>query len=125
MTPKTRPKAYLVAYNLLSTLTWSYLLFLTLQHILSPSPSAVLSPLVFNHDFAPLHRQLTKTYAAVGPVVVYVQTTAVLEVIHVLLGWVRSPLSTTVMQVSSRLFLVWGITEPFKSVSSKDIVSTL
>ncbi|KAF8628515.1 hypothetical protein AX15_003844 [Amanita polypyramis BW_CC] len=118
-TTKTRPtgfvKSYLFTYNLFSTLSWSYLLFLTLQHSLSRSPSTVLSPLIFKHDVGPLHRRLIRTYAAVSPVVAYVQTTAVLEVIHVLLGWVRSPLSTTVMQVSSRLFLVWGITEQFRS----------
>ncbi|KAF8351047.1 protein-tyrosine phosphatase-like protein, partial [Amanita rubescens] len=54
---------------------------------------------------------LTATYLALGPIVPYVQTTAILEVLHVLLGWVRSPLPTTIIQVSSRLFLVWGITE--------------
>ena len=90
--------AYLLVYNLCSALSWSFLLIRTLQHLL-----------VHPH-------QLTATHAAVGPIVAYVQTTAILEVLHVLLRWVRSPLPTTIIQVSSRLLLVWGITEQFTSV---------
>lgn len=95
-------RLYLVVYNLFSTLSWSYLLFRTLQHVLLPP------------------HQLTSTYSALGHIVPYVQTTAILEVLHVLLGWVRSPLPTTIIQVSSRLLLVWGITEQFNSVRLLD-----
>ncbi|KAK7516281.1 tyrosine phosphatase-like protein [Phyllosticta citriasiana] len=38
-----------------------------------------------------------------------IQTLALLEPLHSLLGVVRAPLLTTLMQVSSRLLLVWGI----------------
>ena len=41
---------------------------------------------------------------------------AALEVIHVLLGWVRSPLVTTLIQVASRLYLIWGIADQFPQV---------
>lgn len=41
------------------------------------------------------------------------QTGALLEVGHSLLGLVRAPLLTTLMQVSSRLLLVWGIAYNF------------
>lgn len=44
------------------------------------------------------------------------QSFAILEVAHVLLRWVRSPVQTTAMQVASRLFLVWGIAEQFPEV---------
>ncbi|OCK74535.1 PTPLA-domain-containing protein [Lepidopterella palustris CBS 459.81] len=37
------------------------------------------------------------------------QTVAVLEVMHSLFGIVRAPVTTTLMQVASRLLLVWGI----------------
>ncbi|ORY86160.1 tyrosine phosphatase-like protein [Protomyces lactucae-debilis] len=40
---------------------------------------------------------------------IFVQSTAILEVLHVALGWVPSPLLTTATQVASRLLLVWGI----------------
>jgi len=97
-------RLYLLAYNFFSTLSWSYLLFRTLQHALSPH---------------------TSTYSALGPIVPYVQTTAILEVLHVLLGWVRSPLPTTIIQVSSRLFLVWGITEQFNSAQTNVLYTTM
>jgi very-long-chain (3R)-3-hydroxyacyl-CoA dehydratase len=37
------------------------------------------------------------------------QTLAVLEVVHAATGLVRSPVFTTMQQVASRLFVVWGI----------------
>ena len=46
-----------------------------------------------------------------------VQSFAILEIIHSLLGWVRSPVPTTAMQVASRLILVWGIAERYEAVS--------
>ncbi|KAI0259252.1 protein-tyrosine phosphatase-like protein, partial [Gloeopeniophorella convolvens] len=40
---------------------------------------------------------------------------AALEVLHVLLGLVRSPLPTTAVQVGSRLYSVWGLAARFSS----------
>lgn len=37
------------------------------------------------------------------------QTAAVLEIAHSALGLVRSPVMTTLQQVFSRVFIVWGI----------------
>lgn len=64
----------------------------------------------------PLYRRAATTYARVGVVTTAVQTCALLEVVHAALGWVRSPIQTTAMQVASRLMLVWGITEQFPEV---------
>ncbi|KAJ8456381.1 hypothetical protein ONZ45_g18744 [Pleurotus djamor] len=61
----------------------------------------------------PYYRRSLTTYARVGVLTAYVQSFAILEVVHVLFGFVRSPLPTTAMQVASRLFLVWGIVERF------------
>lgn len=66
----------------------------------------------------PLVRRASTTYAAVGPQTTFVQSFAILEVLHALLGWVRSPLGTTAAQVASRLYLVWGITTQFAEVRS-------
>lgn len=60
----------------------------------------------------------TTAYIAVGPETAIIQTVATLEVLHAALGWVRSPITTTAMQVSSRLFLVWGVTELSEVVCS-------
>lgn len=39
------------------------------------------------------------------------QSLAILEVVHALIGLVKSPVVTTAIQVASRLFLVWGVTD--------------
>ncbi|KNC46125.1 protein tyrosine phosphatase [Thecamonas trahens ATCC 50062] len=41
------------------------------------------------------------------------QTMALLEVVHSLIGFVRSPVVTTAMQVASRIVLLWGYTNAF------------
>jgi len=43
-------------------------------------------------------------YATVGPAVMVCQLLAVLEVIHPLLGWVRSGVAMPVMQVSINIY---------------------
>jgi hypothetical protein len=48
--------------------------------------------------------------------VAFVQTFATLEIIHALLGWVKTPLPTTLMQVSSRLYSVWGVYQHYPQV---------
>jgi len=37
------------------------------------------------------------------------QTAAILEIVHAMAGFVRSPIGTTIMQVYSRVFVVWAI----------------
>ncbi|KIK67123.1 hypothetical protein GYMLUDRAFT_37160 [Collybiopsis luxurians FD-317 M1] len=73
----------------------------------------------------PFYRRAATTFGRVGIATTWVQTCALLEVVHVLLGWVRSPLQTTAMQVSSRLFLVWGIVEQFASVRSNPLYASM
>ncbi|THU95362.1 PTPLA-domain-containing protein [Dendrothele bispora CBS 962.96] len=73
----------------------------------------------------PFLRRSTTTFNRVGAVTAFVQSCALLEVAHVLLGWVRSPLQTTVMQVSSRLFLVWGIVEQFEATRSNPLYTSM
>jgi very-long-chain (3R)-3-hydroxyacyl-CoA dehydratase len=57
-------------------------------------------------------------YEDLGPWVVLTQTGALLEVVHALLGWVRSSPVTVAMQVASRIWMVWGIVETRQEVSS-------
>ena len=74
-------------------------------------------------SFRPVFKRACTTFAIgrVGSIVRVVQTGALLEVLHVLLGFVRSPLATTAMQVASRIYMVWGITESF-SAASDDVL---
>ncbi|KAF8070195.1 PTPLA-domain-containing protein [Lyophyllum atratum] len=151
-------KYYLIAFNIVSALGWTYILVLTLVHLFNldgsapghvsastKTASSTLSRFLSNFSIfkssgivsaaslesrippalRPLYRRSTSTYARVGTPTAFVQSLAVLEVIHVLLGWVRSPLQTTAAQVASRLFLVWGIVEQFEGVRSNPIYTSM
>ena len=152
---------YLIAYNILSALGWSYILFTLLVHLSGLSNSntssaygttssskigslfsylstpfqsahaslsayasaryykhlnAVTISSYFPKFFHPLIFRASSAYEAVGTQTTVVQSFALLEVIHAALGWVRSPVATTAAQVSSRLFLVWGVVEQFEVV---------
>lgn len=52
-------------------------------------------------------------YAQVGEYTKWVQTLAIAEIFHILLGLNRSSLVTSVIQVSSRILLVWGVCDKF------------
>ncbi|OZJ05315.1 hypothetical protein BZG36_01543 [Bifiguratus adelaidae] len=84
-------KAYLILYNLASFLGWGYVLVGTLSTLATTGG-----------DYA-------QVYGHVGTVCLWVQTAALLEVLHSLLGFVKSPIITTLIQVASRIMLVWGV----------------
>ncbi|KAI9204782.1 tyrosine phosphatase-like protein [Polychytrium aggregatum] len=81
-------KSYLIAYNAISFVAWAVVL------------GRVLLSVVLN-----LHYK--NACADTFPLLSIVQTAALLEVVHVALGFVRSGLSSTAMQVASRLLIVW------------------
>lgn len=64
-------------------------------------------------------------YPAVEKSLLLAQTAAVLEIFHGLVGLVRSPISATLPQISSRLYLTWGILWSFPEVQSHILVSSL
>ncbi|KAK6581541.1 hypothetical protein PZA11_006232 [Diplocarpon coronariae] len=82
-------KQYLILYNFVNAILWLTVLGRVL----------LLIPLV----------GLGRVYPGVGRFTKWTQTLAVLEVVHAATGLVRAPISTTAMQVASRLLLVWGI----------------
>ena len=86
---------YLVAYNTISALLWLGVTGRTLILLPSVGPQNV--------------------YPRVGTFVKWTQTLAVLEIVHILFGLLRSSLSTTLLQVASRILLVWGICHPFQA----------
>lgn len=55
----------------------------------------------------------TAIHAHLGTYTKYIQTLAILEIVHIALGLLRSSLPTTIIQVSSRLLLVWGVCDRF------------
>ncbi|KAI9655887.1 MAG: hypothetical protein M1831_004732 [Alyxoria varia] len=87
---------YLILYNACSLLLWTSLLARVLIILL----------------LGGLHH----IYPSSGTFVRGVQTLALVEVLHSALGLVRAPILTTVMQVASRLLLVWGVVSIFGDV---------
>ncbi|GJJ06240.1 hypothetical protein Clacol_000430 [Clathrus columnatus] len=76
-------------------------------------------------EWLPFLERAKTAFTAVGWQVAVVQSFAILEVLHALLGWVRSPLTTTAMQVSSRLILVWAIADRFESARYNPIYTSM
>jgi len=83
-------KAYLVAYNTIQTLGWSFLLYQMGSHLLSGGAVSTL------YDHTKLTLQIF-------------QTGAVLEIVHAMCGLVRSSVQVTTQQVFSRVYVVWAI----------------
>ncbi|KAJ2372230.1 hypothetical protein IW150_004219 [Coemansia sp. RSA 2607] len=81
---------YLVAYNAASFVGWAYVLVQTILYLLENGSD------------------LSGLFSRIGFPLIYVQTGAALEVLHSLVGLVRSSPMTVLMQVYSRLLLVWG-----------------
>lgn len=88
-------KAYLTAYNAASAVAWTSLLIRAVQQILDKGSNAPFT-----------------AYKDYGELAAYVQTTAILEVIHAILGLVQSGIFTTAMQVASRLFIIHAVCRP-------------
>ncbi|EPQ56974.1 PTPLA-domain-containing protein [Gloeophyllum trabeum ATCC 11539] len=106
-------------------------LFSSLPILKSAAPAApptstieafVLAKLPF---LEPYLRRSHTLYQSAGLVTAVVQSFAVLEVVHVLLGWVKSALPTTAVQVASRLILVWGIAERFEEARTSPFYATM
>ncbi|KXN90902.1 putative very-long-chain (3R)-3-hydroxyacyl-[acyl-carrier protein] dehydratase [Leucoagaricus sp. SymC.cos] len=150
----TPVKAYLIGYNVLSTIGWGYVLTSLLIHLLNLDgksdayhlaknsastafarwlshvpffnvSSAQPLEVQFPNVLRPLCQRSQTAYLRVGTETAFVQSFAILEIAHVTLGWVRSPLPTTAAQVASRLFLVWGITEQFVETRSHPFYATM
>ncbi|VDC02759.1 unnamed protein product [Peniophora sp. CBMAI 1063] len=127
--PSRTIKGYLILYNLVSAAAWANVLYQTALY-LSKSSSTLTSlttsaPSWLPPSVAPYWKHATGTYGAVGELTKWVQTGAALEVLHSLLGFVRSPVQTTAAQVASRLYLVWAIADRFASAQSSPYFATM
>ena len=60
--------------------------------------------------------QATYSSRGIGVYTTFIQSAAVVEIVHAFSGWTRSPMVTTVMQVASRLIVVWWIGEGYEAV---------
>ncbi|KAN0106955.1 PTPLA domain containing protein [Russula decolorans] len=141
--PTLLTKGYLLTYNLLSAAGWSFVLYRTISHLcalqssqhapavsflaaLKTAPSPFLwIPSFIPANLVPLYQRACTTYDAVGATTASVQTAAVLEILHVLFGIVRSSLATTTIQVASRLFSVWAIAACFPSAQHSPFYASM
>lgn len=127
---------YLVVYNLCSAAAWALILAQMATHLYT-GLGGNLVQLTTAEGVAKLLRLSSETFLSIGILVKYVQSAALLEVLHVLFGLVlrlfflaqqldnlltpylnnsRSGFLTTAMQVASRITMVWYICEQFPSV---------
>ncbi|KAG1771750.1 PTPLA-domain-containing protein [Suillus occidentalis] len=148
--PSLAVRFYLIAFNALSATGWAYVIYLALavfrgqrasssaynffKPLVSYVPTSITEfltpqPKTTNHFSTTLayflHPYIPATYESTFSTLGPVQSLAALEILHVLLGFVRSPLPTTIIQVSSRLILVWGIVERFPHTHSSPVYTTM
>ena len=89
--------------------------------LLIPSNNLLIAAMI-PHQLLDIYNRMIATYDVVGGAVAIVQTAAVLEIVHSISGLVKSPIPTAVIQVYSRLFLVWGVTQKYEQVRLQCLV---
>ncbi|KAL3614054.1 Very-long-chain (3R)-3-hydroxyacyl-CoA dehydratase PASTICCINO 2 [Castilleja foliolosa] len=98
-------RTYLIFYNWLLFLGWSQVFYLAVKALKTSGHESV--------------------YAAVEKPLILAQSAALLEILHSLTGIVRSPVFATLPQVSSRLYVTWGILYSFPEIRSHFFVGSL
>lgn len=98
-------RLYLTVYNWAVFLGWSQVLFLAVKTLQDSGHEHV--------------------YIAVERPLQLAQTAAVLEILHGLVGLVRSPITATLPQIGSRLYLTWIILYSFPEIRSHFLVTSL
>jgi very-long-chain (3R)-3-hydroxyacyl-CoA dehydratase len=91
-------KMYLVCYNVVQTLVWSTALVLSVRSIVENGGS------------------LSSVYDDAGWFVRVGQCGALMEVVHAVLGLVRSPVLTTLMQWAGRTHAIMSVIHPIPSL---------
>uniref|UniRef100_A0A0E0JE33 Very-long-chain (3R)-3-hydroxyacyl-CoA dehydratase n=1 Tax=Oryza punctata TaxID=4537 RepID=A0A0E0JE33_ORYPU len=115
-------RLYLSVYNWVVFIGWSLLasFFAGISWIgqsrAQVSLSMILALLGDGHD---------AVYAAIERHLLFAQTAAIMEILHSILGLVRSPMSSTLPQITGRLFITWGILWSFPETHSYILVTPL
>ncbi|KAI8139480.1 tyrosine phosphatase-like protein [Fennellomyces sp. T-0311] len=97
---------YLLGYNNVSFIGWFWVMYATFFRI------------AVTKDVSDVHE-------VVWPALILVQSSAFIEILNSAFRFVRAPVTTTAMQVASRLFLVWGVNYLFPEVRSHWSFSTM
>ncbi|XP_052190095.1 very-long-chain (3R)-3-hydroxyacyl-CoA dehydratase PASTICCINO 2A [Diospyros lotus] len=98
-------RTYLALYNWVVFAGWFQVLYLALKTLKSSGHEHV--------------------YDAVERPLLLAQSAAFLEILHGLVGLVRSPITATLPQIGSRLYVAWGILWSFPEVRGHMLVSSL
>ncbi|KAK1274887.1 Very-long-chain (3R)-3-hydroxyacyl-[acyl-carrier protein] dehydratase PASTICCINO 2A [Acorus gramineus] len=98
-------RLYLSVYNWAVFAGWAQVLYLALKTLMESGHVAV--------------------YDAVERPLQLAQTAAVMEILHGLVGLVRSPVSATLPQIGSRLYVTWAILWSFPETRTHFLVSSL
>ncbi|XP_015890567.3 very-long-chain (3R)-3-hydroxyacyl-CoA dehydratase PASTICCINO 2A isoform X2 [Ziziphus jujuba] len=98
-------RLYLTLYNWTVFLGWVQVLYLAVTTLKESG-----------------HQQV---YNAVARPLQLAQSAAVLEILHGLIGLVRSPITATLPQIASRLYVTWGILWSIPETRSHILVSSL
>ncbi|CAL9059419.1 unnamed protein product, partial [Musa banksii] len=101
----TLRRIYLSLYNWTVFVGWFQVLYFAVKALREGGPTTV-------YGFVERPLQLA-------------QTAAVMEILHGLVGLVRSPISATLPQIGSRLFLTWGILWSFPETRAHILVTSL
>lgn len=98
-------RLYLAIYNWVVFLGWFQVLYYALQTLRTSGYESV--------------------YAAVEKPLQFAQTAAVLEIFNGLVGIVRSPVSATLPQIGSRLYVTWAVLYSFPETRTSPLVTSL
>ncbi|KAL8060387.1 hypothetical protein ABFX02_02G021800 [Erythranthe guttata] len=98
-------RIYLILYNWIVFLGWFQVFYLAVKSLKNSGHESV--------------------YAAVEKPLILAQSAAFLEILHSLFGLVRSPVTATLPQVSSRLYVTWGVLYSFPEIRTHFFVVSL
>lgn len=105
---------YLILYNLVCCSGWATILFLAF-----PSISSALSTFSLQELIIALSSIYGLDDGGLASTLIWVQTAAVLEIVHAIIGIVRSPVFVTTLQVGSRLAALFAVVQSSSAASGK------
>lgn len=109
-------RVYLLAYNVGAMYLWTVIGTTVYQATTGtqvdkadqPALGMLLNSVRYEWPYSPYNRSV---HGAVGGLLCVTQTLALVELLHSLLGWVRSPPSAVATQLFARLWCVWAVSE--------------
>ncbi|KAF2948420.1 hypothetical protein DAI22_01g034900 [Oryza sativa Japonica Group] len=122
-------RLYLSIYNWVAFIGWKIQIYSQERKTTTPSvynntlprEAQVLCYMIL----ALLDKGHEAVYAAIERPLLFTQTAAILEILHSIVGLVRSPVSSTLPQITGRLFITWGILWSFPETQSYIFVTSL